>query len=95
MVHPLVKVFIGLVLLVLPLALYVYDFVNPGAVFSVSLLGKSLELKPLDSLWIVIQGSIPPLVALIGLFIVWLELDEWRIERELKAEEEKEKKKKK
>jgi len=95
MVHPLVKVLIGLVLLVLPLALYIYDFVNTGAVVDISLLGKNLELRPLSSLWTVLQGSIPPLVALIGLFIVWLELDEWRIERELKAEEEKEKKKKK
>ena len=94
MVHPLVKVLIGLVLLVLPLVLYVYDFVNPGPVVQLNVAGKNLELSPLRSLWIVLEGSIPPFVALIGLFIVWLELDEWRIEKELKAEEEKEKKKK-
>ena len=94
MVHALVKVLIGLVLLVLPLVLYVYDFVNPGPVVNFALLGKTLELRPLNSLWLVLQGTVPPLMALIGLFVVWLELDEWRIEKELKAEEEKEKKKK-
>jgi len=31
---------------------------------------------------------------MIGLFVIWLELDEWRIEKELKAEEKKEKRKK-
>ncbi len=94
MVHALVKVLIGLVLLVLPLVLYVYDFVNEGPVVNMSVAGKNLELTPLRSLWTVLQGTVPPFMALIGLFIVWLELDEWRIERELKAEEEKEKKKK-
>ena len=37
--------------------------------------------------WIILQGIIPPLVFILGLFIVWLELDELRIERELKTEE--------
>ena len=37
----------------------------------------------------VVNGAIPPLVLLIGIFIVWLEYDEWKIERELKREEEK------
>jgi len=40
----------------------------------------------------VINGALPVLVFVLGIFIVWLELDELRIERELKAEEEKEKK---
>ncbi|MBS3052664.1 MAG: hypothetical protein J4428_04830 [Candidatus Aenigmarchaeota archaeon] len=86
--NPLVKVFIGLVLLVLPLALYVNEFMKQGmnAFNGTGLLG---------SLWLVIRGTVPPFVALIGLFIVWLELDEWRIEKELKAEEEKAKKKEK
>lgn len=39
--------------------------------------------------WIILQGIIPPLVFILGLFIVWLELDELRIERELRAEERK------
>ena len=49
----------------------------------------------LSSLKTVVLGIIPTFVIVIGLFIIWLELDEWRIEKELKAEEEKEKKKKK
>ena len=43
----------------------------------------------------VILGVIGPLVAILGLFIVWLELDELRIERELKSEEKKTKRSKK
>jgi hypothetical protein len=42
----------------------------------------------------VLNGMVPPFVFLIGLFIVWLELDELKIERELKAEERKAKRKK-
>jgi len=33
--------------------------------------------------WTVIQGMIPPLVVLLGAFMVWLEIDEMRIEKEL------------
>lgn len=92
--HPLIKVLIGLVLLVAPLALYAYDFMKVSPI-QITLLGKTIKLTPLASLWTVLQGSVPPFVALIGLFIVWLELDEWRIEKELKKEEMKEKKEKK
>lgn len=86
--HPLIKVLIGVVLLVVPLALYTYDFVSEKPL---TLFGGSVPL--LSSLKTVLLGSIPLFVMLIGLFIVWLELDEWRIEKELKVEEEKEKKK--
>lgn len=44
---------------------------------------------------VLLNGGLPPLVILIGIFIVWLEWDEWKIERELAAEEKKAKKKKK
>lgn len=37
---------------------------------------------------VVLNGAIPPFVFLLGVFIVWLEIDEWKIERELKKEEE-------
>ncbi len=33
----------------------------------------------------VVNGAVPPLVFLIGLFVVWLELDELRIEKELSS----------
>ena len=34
----------------------------------------------------VVNGALPPLIFLIGIFIVWLEWDEWKIERELRKE---------
>ena len=33
--------------------------------------------------WVMLQGIVPPLVVLLGAFIVWLEIDEMRIEKEL------------
>jgi len=88
--HPLAKLLIGIILLIVPLGLYAYEFMY-GAQFSI--LGVNLNL--LRALWTVLQGMIPPFLIVIGLFIIWLELDEWRIEKELKAEEKKAKKKKK
>jgi hypothetical protein len=81
---------IGIILLVVPLGFYAYEFMGYG---QFSILGIRIYL--LKSFWTVLQGIIPPFVILIGLFIIWLELDEWRIEKELKTEEKKEKKKKK
>ena len=37
----------------------------------------------------VVNGAIPPLIFLIGLFVVWLELDELRIESELSGRKKK------
>jgi hypothetical protein len=42
----------------------------------------------------VVNGALPPFVFLLGIFIVWLELDELRIERELAAEERRARKRK-
>lgn len=88
--HALAKVFIGIILLVVPLGLYAYEYlyhVNPTFI--------GLEFNFLGSLWIILQGMIPPMLMVLGLFIIWLELDEWKIEKELKTEEKKEKKKEK
>ncbi len=41
----------------------------------------------------VINGVIAPLIFLIGLFVVWLEMDEMRVESEIKSEEKSKKKK--
>ncbi|MDI6825750.1 MAG: hypothetical protein QMD36_00970 [Candidatus Aenigmarchaeota archaeon] len=90
--HPAVKLLIGIILLVIPLGLYAYEFMYPGAHF---FQGTPYELHLRASLWTVLQGIIPPFVLVVGLFIIWLELDEWRIEKELKMEEKKEKKGKK
>lgn len=32
----------------------------------------------------VINGTVPAFLALIGVFIIWLELDEWKIKRQMK-----------
>ena len=40
----------------------------------------------LDEFWLIVKGILPPLVFIVGLFIVWLEYDELRIERELRQE---------
>ncbi|OGI15936.1 hypothetical protein A3K63_01100 [Candidatus Micrarchaeota archaeon RBG_16_49_10] len=76
------KLLIGVLLLVVPLGLYAYELMG-GEI--------GLGVYMWKSLGTVIQGTLPPFIMLIGLFIVWLELDEWKIEKELKAEEEKEK----
>jgi len=65
--HPLVKVFIGCLLLV------------GGVAWTYYFLPQFISL---------LLGFVGPFVALIAIFIIWLELDEWRIERELRAEEE-------
>ena len=43
----------------------------------------------------VINGVLPVIVFIVGIFIVWLEVDELRVENELKAEEKKAKTRKK
>jgi len=40
----------------------------------------------LDEFLLIAKGIVPPLVFIVGLFIVWLEYDELRIERKLKQE---------
>jgi predicted tellurium resistance membrane protein TerC len=40
-----------------------------------------------------VKGVVGPVVAVLGLFVVWLELDELRIQRELDIEEKKASKK--
>lgn len=88
--HPAIKLLIGIILLVVPLGFYAYEFMY-GEQFSVF----GFRVYLLKSLWTVLQGIIPPFLIVIGLFIIWLELDEWRIEKELRVEEKKRKKRKK
>jgi len=87
------KLLIGVILLVVPLGMYAYELMNGisnGIVLPV--IGK---IYLWESLITMIVGFLPGLLLLIGLFIVWLELDEWKIERELKKAEEEEKEEKK
>jgi uncharacterized membrane protein YcjF (UPF0283 family) len=80
---PIAKMFIGVLLMV-------------GSVVAVV---ATLDQPGIFNLWqdflTVLLGAVPALVFLIGVFIVWLEWDELRIERELAKEEEEEKKREK
>jgi len=87
--NALVKLIIGVVLLVVPLGMYAYEIIN-GVSNGITLpvLGTIHLWK---SLITIIIGTVPGFVMLIGLFVVWLELDEMRIEKELEKEEKEEK----
>jgi len=87
--HTIVKILIGLILIATGLGLFV-DEISP--IFNTNAL---IPGGWLTNFIIVTTGVIPALFILIGLFVVWLEIDEIKAERELRAEEEKEKKAKK
>jgi hypothetical protein len=74
--NPAVKIIIGLILI--------------GASIYYIVKGVPGYFEPgWPALLTVIKGLVPLAVLFLGIFIVWLEWDELRIERELKAEEEK------
>ncbi len=85
--HPIVKIFIGLLLMAASVW-WVWQGPHPTSFLSIQ---PGTNLADFIT---VLNGAIPPFVFLLGVFIVWLEYDEWKIERELKAEEERERKRK-
>ena len=86
--NTLIKLLVGVVLLVIPLGMYAFELMNGVSQgIDLPILGT---VKLWESLVTLLVGSIPAIAMLIGLFIVWLELDELKIEKELKKEEEKE-----
>jgi predicted tellurium resistance membrane protein TerC len=84
--HPAVKIIIGLILILIGLGLFV-DSVYP-------LFGPTplIPVNWLTNFIVVLTGVIPIFLILVGLFIVWLEADELKMEKELKEEEKKEEK---
>ena len=76
-----VKVIVGLILVAIGLGL-----LANGILFDVTTLGTFWFRNFINTL----TGVIPPFLILIGLLVVWLELDEIKAEKELKAEEKKE-----
>ena len=83
--HPIIKVIIGAILVIGSVYYIINGIDMPGV----------LKIKPaISDVKIVINGIIPPLVFLLGIFIIWLELDELRIEKELKTEERRARKRK-
>lgn len=83
----MIKVLVGAMMMVGTIAAVVYSMGN-----NVEILGIAIP-----NLWVafktVVLGIIPALVFILGLFIVWLELDELRIEGELKEESKRTRKK--
>ncbi|NOX72050.1 MAG: hypothetical protein GXO64_05155 [Candidatus Micrarchaeota archaeon] len=73
--HPIGKIISGLVLIIVGLALFALP---------------SLQIVDwLGNFIIIVTGSIPILLIIIGLFVVWLEADELKVEKELEKEEKK------
>lgn len=73
--NPWIKIIIG-VILVVGSAWYIingFGILSPGW----------------PALLTVIKGAVPLIVLIIGIFLIWLEWDELRIERELEKETEK------
>jgi large-conductance mechanosensitive channel len=82
------KILVGLLLIVIGLGLFA-DLEKP-ITRGIPVIGK---IQWLRNFGIVLTGVIPPFLILVGLFVVWLEVDELKMQRELKEEEEKEKRK--
>ena len=84
-----IKILLGLVFIGIGLGLFVD---SPGVM---PFLGTS-DLIPGDwfsNFLVMLTGIIPPFLIIIGLFVVWLEFDEIKAEKEMRAEEKKAKKK--
>lgn len=79
--HAAAKVVIGIILLLIGLGLFV------DSVYSSPITG----VQWLENFVIVLTGIIPIFLILVGLFVIWLEVDEMKAEKEFKLEEEKEK----
>jgi len=77
------KVLVGFILIIIGLGLFV-DSISP-------ILGTNVEW--LTNFVIVLTGVIPIFLILIGLFVVWLEIDELKTQQEMKKEEKKKEKK--
>lgn len=77
--HPVGKIISGLILILAGLALYAMPALQ--------------VVNWLDNFIILVTGSIPILLIIIGLFVVWLEADELKVSKDLQEEESREKKK--
>jgi predicted tellurium resistance membrane protein TerC len=87
--HAVVKVLIGLIMIAIGLGLFAESL--PQLNLGIPLISG---IDWLGNFIVLLTGFIPPFLILIGLFVVWLEIDEIKAERELRAEEEKEKREK-
>lgn len=86
--HAAVKIIIGLILVLIGLGLFV------DSVYPLSGVKGTLGIDWLGNFIVVLTGTIPIFLILIGLFIVWLEADELKTAKEFEEPEEKEETKK-
>ena len=86
--HAVVKIIIGLVLILIGLGLFV------DSVYPISGVKGTLGIDWLANFIIVVTGTIPIFLILLGLFIVWLEADELKTAKEFEEPKEEETKKK-
>ncbi|MEM5798736.1 MAG: hypothetical protein QXP39_01670 [Candidatus Aenigmatarchaeota archaeon] len=80
--HPIAKIIGGLLLVVIGLGLFIDDALGINVT----------RITWLDNFVIVATGIIPVFLILIGLFVVWLEIDELKTLKEVKAERPRRKK---
>jgi uncharacterized membrane protein YwzB len=73
-----VKVLIGIVLVIAS----VWWIIQGSTQYSATIFG--ITHSGIQDLITVLNGAIPVLIFLLGIFIVWLEIDEMKIEKELK-----------
>jgi len=73
------KIIGGLILILIGLGLFI-DSITP-------IIGTGVEW--VSNFIIVLTGVIPILLIIIGLFVVWLEIDELKVQREMEIEESK------
>jgi len=76
--HAAVKILVGLLIIVVGFGLFV------DSVYGNKWTGISINWW--QNFKVVLTGVIPPLLILMGLFIVWLEADELKAEKELSEE---------
>jgi chromate transport protein ChrA len=78
--HAAVKILLGLVIIAIGFGLFV------DSVYGNKWTGISIAWW--TNFKVVLTGVIPPLLILIGIFVVWLEADELKAGKELEAESE-------
>ena len=86
--HAAVKIIIGLVLILAGLGLFIDD------VIPITGTTGTFGIHWVNNFVIVLTGVIPIFIIVLGLFVVWLEVDELKAQKELEEEEKKSKKKK-
>ncbi len=90
----LAKIIIGFILLLAGLALFIDSpRVMPGLIPNGMLVLGDVDFGAIDwlgSFITLVEGFLPVFLILVGLFMVWLEADELKMQKELEKEEKKE-----